>query len=125
MKITLPLPPSTNHLYANVRGIGRVKTVRYKQWIKAADGYLLAQKRDLTPIAGPVELTVFINPKTRGDTSNRIKAAEDYLVSRELTDDDIHTWKVSCERTQFVPEGECVVFVMPLGGQSNDPGISE
>jgi Holliday junction resolvase RusA-like endonuclease len=34
----------------------------------------------------------------RGDVSNRIKAAEDYLVSREITQDDKHNWEVTAKR---------------------------
>lgn len=111
MKITLPLPPSTNHLYANVPGVGRVKTMRYKQWIKAADKYYLAQLRNIKPVSGPISLAIRLPANTRGDTSNRIKAAEDYLVKRQITGDDKHTWKVSAERVASVAEGECEIEI--------------
>lgn len=114
--ITFPLPPSTNHLYANVPGKGRVKTIRYRQWIKAADKYYLAQLRNIKPVSGPISLLIRLPIATRGDTSNRIKAVEDYLVKRNITGDDKHTWKVSAERVEGVNDGECEVVITARRG---------
>lgn len=93
--IRLPVPPSVNALYRNVRGRGRVKTRLYRQWIKQADKHLMLQAWDI-PNGGKCELMIRL-PKIRGDVSNRIKAAEDYLVSRGITADDKHNRKVSVE----------------------------
>lgn len=96
MIVILPVPPSVNGLYANVPGVGRVKTVRYRQWLKLADSFLMAQK--IRKAEGCIELRIMLPQSTRGDVSNRIKAVEDYLVSRQITPDDKHNWKVSAER---------------------------
>lgn len=46
MELRLPhLPPSTNHLYLNVPGRGRVKTRAYEDWIFQAALMLNRQKR--------------------------------------------------------------------------------
>ena len=47
----------------------------------------------------------------RGDCSNRLKAAEDYLVSRDITADDKHNWKVSVERDPAIEKGFCEIQV--------------
>lgn len=101
MIIRLPVPPSVNALYANRkrgRGYGRVKTGGYRQWIADADKWLLAQWRGLEThsVSGPCAIAIRV-PKLRGDISNRIKAAEDFLVSRLITSDDSNNRKVSIE----------------------------
>ncbi len=42
-RFRIPRPPSTNALYANVPGKGRVKTKRYRDWITAAGWEMRAQ----------------------------------------------------------------------------------
>lgn len=43
--LIVPKPPSTNKLYANSkRGKGRIKTTRYKSWIRTAGQYVTAQR---------------------------------------------------------------------------------
>lgn len=101
ISIKLPLPPSTNNLYCNRRGgkgYGRIKTQAYRRWQLDADQWLLAQWRRLgrPQIAGGCEIRIRL-PKVRGDISNRIKAAEDFLVSRLITSDDKNNRKVSVE----------------------------
>lgn len=104
MIIRLPIPPSVNCLYRNVRGRGRVKTKAYKQWLTQADGHMVLQRMLIEPVRGPIALTIRVPAKMRGDISNRLKACEDYLVTREITPDDKHNWKVSIERS---PEVDC------------------
>lgn len=114
MIIRLPPPPSVNCLYRNVRGVGRVKTGRYKRWLVMADGYWLAQKRSLRPFVGPLALSIRVPAKGRADCSNLIKAIEDYLVTREITPDDKHNWKVSIERSPEVLDC-CEVEITEIG----------
>lgn len=113
MILTLPLPPSVNAAYANVRFVGRVKTKAYRQWLKAADGYFATQKRRIIPISGPCRVKIRLPTNMRGDISNRIKLAEDYLVSRNLTSDDANNVKIGAERAAHVPMGFCEIEVTP------------
>lgn len=88
-------PPSTNHLYANVAGKGRVKAKRYKEW-KNTVGWDLNQQ-NYTLIRGPVELDLTVRrPKkgVRADISNRIKAVEDLLVDHQVLKDDSQVMEV-------------------------------
>lgn len=61
----------------------------------------------------PGEVWVEIRtPKLRGDANNYIKAICDYLVSRELTEDDrLHT-KVSIEVDPWIVDGLCRISIM-------------
>ena len=109
MIVRLPLPPSTNGLYFNVPGRGRRKMSRYRAWLAEADNWLLTQKRNLRKVSGPCDIVIRIPANTCGDVSNRIKAAEDYLVSRELTDDDKHNRSVKVE---FGEELDCCEVII-------------
>jgi crossover junction endodeoxyribonuclease RusA len=86
--LNLPVAPSTNNLFLNVAGRGRVKSPKYRAWIEEA-GYVLNGYQH-TPIHGPVHVTICIPDKTRGDLDNRAKATLDLLVSRGLIEDDKH-----------------------------------
>ena len=106
--LKLPVPISVNAMYRNVAGIGRVKTGKYKAWVKLADQWLMTQKRGR--VSGPCELEIRIPASSRGDASNRIKICEDYLVSREITDDDRNNWRVSIWRDKSLTD-HCVVTI--------------
>ena len=96
--IRLPIPPSVNMAYGNNksgRGRGRYKTRSYREWTRLADGLLLMQM-PIAKTCGPYEVRIRL-PRTRGDIDNRCKPAMDYLVSRNLTDDDKHARRVTVE----------------------------
>lgn len=94
--LSLPIPPSVNAMFRNVRGRGRVKSKIYKDWLKQADLYLLTQK-PIPKILGPYKISISM-PPARGDLDNRQKALIDYLVSRGITDDDRYCRKATIER---------------------------
>ena len=84
----LPMPPSTNNLFATV-GKKRIRTVEYIQWAREA-GYVLNRQRPPL-VAGKVSLLIEVeNPKTahRQDVANREKAVVDLLVSRGVIQGD-------------------------------------
>jgi Holliday junction resolvase RusA-like endonuclease len=108
--LRLPVPPSTNNLYLNIRR-GRTKSKAYREWIEAADNCFLEQRRGLNgkPVAGPYTAQIKL-PRINGDVDNRTKAILDWLVRVELTTDDRHCRKVSAEiDTSLV--GYCEVTV--------------
>lgn len=86
MTLRLPLPPSVNAAYANIPGVGRIASKRLKDWKKEAGWQILIQKPQR--VYGPYKLEIMIPRSTRGDASNRIKAAEDLLVALRITPDD-------------------------------------
>lgn len=85
--ICLPLSPTTNHLFAG-RG-RRYRSQEYEAWITEA-GLELKRQRP-SPCHGRVSLSFEVEePKTarRQDISNRLKAAEDLLVSHRIIQGD-------------------------------------
>jgi Holliday junction resolvase RusA-like endonuclease len=83
----IPMPPSTNNLFKNVRGVGRVKTKTYDDFTMMAVTAIRRQK--VKPIAGYVViLFAFELASSQADVSNRIKAAEDAIVKAGVIDDD-------------------------------------
>ncbi len=99
----IPVPPSVNSLYANAQGKGRVKSNRYRIWLRAAENEMQAQQ--CRPFGSPAILTLNIPENTRGDLSNRFKAAEDLLVRCGVLEDDSKAF-VRGIRAQWVPKGE-------------------
>ncbi|MDE2019723.1 MAG: RusA family crossover junction endodeoxyribonuclease [Patescibacteria group bacterium] len=86
MTLRLPVPPSVNAAYANVPGVGRITSRRYKKWQTQAGWEILVQRP--MRVFGPYELMITLPLSTRGDVTNRIKAAEDILVKHHITPDD-------------------------------------
>lgn len=85
------VPPSTNGLYANVAGRGRIKTERYRTWLQAV-GWDMKRYHN-HKWTEPVYLTIAIG-KLRGnaDVSNRVKAVEDLLVAHGIIPGDSIKW---------------------------------
>ena len=111
--LRLPLPPSTNALFRNVRGIGRVKAVGYKRWLVAAGAYGIVQKPPggFPHFARDFEVVILIPAKTRGDVDNRAKAAIDLCTAWQIISDDRHAQAVTIRRVLDMPADECRVTV--------------
>jgi crossover junction endodeoxyribonuclease RusA len=111
--LRLPLPPSTNALYRNVRGIGRVKAVGYKRWLVAAGAYGIVQKPPggFPHFARDFEVVILIPAKTRGDVDNRAKAAIDLCTAWQIISDDRHAQAVTIRRVLDMPADECRLTV--------------
>lgn len=101
--IDLPVPPSTNDLFANKRekpkdvwgikpakrkkAFGRVKTERYNTWLNAA-GWDVKRQRP-KKIKGPVSIAMYVQePRVSRDIDNCAKAVLDLLVSLNVIEAD-------------------------------------
>jgi Holliday junction resolvase RusA-like endonuclease len=88
--IALPMPPTTNNLFATDRSSRRrFRTVEYKIWVQQAGLQLNRQRPPL--IAGKVSILLEVEePKTarRQDVCNREKACIDLLVSHGVLQGD-------------------------------------
>ena len=85
------VPPSTNGLFANVAGKGRIRSERYRSWANAA-GWDLKRQR-IAKFECPVYLTIAIGKLSQtSDVSNRVKAIEDLLVEHGIIPGDSIKW---------------------------------
>lgn len=102
--IVLPRVISTNNLFRNVAGKGRVDTGDYGRWKREASALLMAQ-RPLPKITAPVELTFYVGERGVGnmDASNTLKALEDALVFAGVLKDDSRKY-VRASRAVWVPQ---------------------
>lgn len=85
--INLPLPPSTNSLFAGKTR--RYRSLQYEAWLIEA-GWELARQRP-GKVTGRVSLYLEVGePKTKRatDISNRLKATEDLLVKHGVIEGD-------------------------------------
>jgi len=114
----LPMPPSVNMLYNNANGlirgrnnavrVGRVKTPRYRAWIRAA-GFEL--NRQSVPLISPpyrVEYGIGKPDNRKRDIGNLEKAISDLLVSQGVITEDSHIneiriyWSADAEPSQVL-----------------------
>lgn len=92
--LVLPAPPSVNMLYSNVANRGRVKTKKYRTWLREA-GLSIAQAKPVS-ILGKYRLHIrFERPDNRRrDLGNLLKAIEDILVEHGIVEDDSHAQEI-------------------------------
>lgn len=96
MKIILPYPVSVNSMYTNVRGVGRVKTKKYRSWINFARADLQHQMLKTAfrkrSFEGKVDICIrFKRPDKRTrDADNPVKCLFDLLKKNGvfIKDDD-------------------------------------
>lgn len=109
MKLRLPVPPSVNAMYRNVRGVGRVKTKVYKDWAAAA-GYLLKHQSLSCSILVPVSIHIKVPTNNRRDLDNHAKPIIDALDKAGIIDND----RCKCVREIHMgwhDETDCLVTV--------------
>lgn len=91
IRLTVPLPPSTNHLYACVTRGGkhrRIKTATTEQYHHDVGWAVLQSHTPLPALAGPLVVTVrlFFKDRRRHDVDN-IKVLLDSLAAAFAFDD--------------------------------------
>jgi Holliday junction resolvase RusA-like endonuclease len=107
--IQLPIPPSVNACWANVEGMGRVRSTAYRRWSKLAMQELQAQQAGR--IAGKFAVVITAGRvKRRCDIDNRIKAVLD-LLAGVVTEDDAMCECVSAGWSDDVKSGKINVQV--------------
>ncbi len=87
VSVEIPVPPSVNDMFRNVRGKGRVKTAAYADWLGHAGWVLRSQNP--SRIGGRVVLVLSVERMSKSaDIDNRVKAILDLLVTHGVIDDD-------------------------------------
>ncbi len=114
--LSLPMPPPLSALYTNVAGRGRVKTERYKIWLRAAGNEVLATPLgQRPPIKGKFSLTGMAGrpDKRLRDLDNLLKATCDLLQSHGLVENDCLAESITVSWSPTVEKRRIVVFVWP------------
>lgn len=87
VSFTMPTPPSANHLFRNVKGVGRVKTAQYDDFIRM--GVAAIRRQKVQPILGNVIVVLGVERMSdRADIDNRLKATLDAIVKAKTIEDD-------------------------------------
>ena len=88
-EITVPLPPTTNNLFINVPGRGRVKSPKYREWCEEVSSEF---ERLAVQTLFPVEVKITIcggkGFRSDSDIANREKGIIDAIVAAEKIPDD-------------------------------------
>lgn len=101
--VTLPIPPSTNHLFFT-KGRRRIKSAEYRAWTSE----VLPILRRLARVAPPVEIEVTVCGKVNAqrDLDNMLKPIGDALVESGVIENDnvrhVTAWNV---RARLSPIG--------------------
>lgn len=85
--LTLPLPPSTNNLYRNVHGKGRVLNKEGREYKQLARMLAMGARLPLLRCDVLLEMTVYFPNRRRRDLSNTLKIVEDALKGVAYADD--------------------------------------
>lgn len=104
-RLTLDIPPSANELFTSDHRL----TPKYRAWREAAGWQLQTQPR--AQFAGPFRIVLLLPENMRGDTDNRLKAAQDLLTRHRVIPDDRFARSSHSERSGEVKPGECVLIV--------------
>lgn len=96
LTLKVPIPPTTNHLYLNVKGKGRVKTKAYRVWQEQA-GWLNS-KAKWQPFTGLVAIEITVPTDRRRDLDNYLKALCDLLqymgiLKNDSQIEDLRIWR--------------------------------
>lgn len=117
ISVTLPLPPSANALFRNLKGRGRVKTEGYKAWIDDAAWHVKRAWQDCgkpeiseQPMRLDIELGL---TDRRRDATNCVKAIEDLLCACLPVPDDRWNDHIVIRRTPEA-DGMARVTLAPL-----------
>ena len=104
--VKLTIPPSVNACWANVEGVGRVRSTAYRRWSKLAVQELQAQRAGR--IAGKFAIVITAKrTKRKRDIDNIIKPLLD-LLAGVVTDDDSECERVSAGWTEEGDDGVTV-----------------
>lgn len=117
IEVKLPLPPSANHLFFNLKTGGRAKSQAYKDWLRIARAECLAAyDRAGKPLFDPkqkMRLHLRVGMGYRGDIANRCKPVEDALCAFLPVPDDRYNDIVLIER-DLDCEGFVIAVLHPI-----------
>lgn len=126
MTFDLPLPPTSNKLFADIIVKGRVRRIttrEYKAWRKDAENALGVQyaRYGAPTVLRPIAVTLRVNLSYIGDIMNREKAVTDLLCAVIDMPDDRYIERYVVERDRSV-EGATVSIESGYVGEARPIG---
>ena len=123
VSLALAMPPSTNSLWANAPGKGRVRTAEYRRWREDA-GWMIKAAR-LPKITGRVAISIRAGlPARRRDLDNLTKPLLDALTSFGVIEDDGLAHRITSEWSAGVESGRVNVEIRQFSGPETRQRIS-
>lgn len=116
LRARIPVPPTTNNLFFNLKNGGRARSTVYKAWLRAVGPTLRQAFTDAgAPAWGkqPMRLTIHVGINYRRDASNCIKPIEDALCAFLAVPDDRYNDEVIIRRDPSI-EGFAEVRLWPV-----------
>lgn len=113
MTITLPLPPTTNHIYgiSAIRGHAMMYITKDgKEWFKTAGEQLKKQWKKKTPIITPAEIWIVLKLVHDRDVDGSCKPILDLLQKNGVIKNDKLFYKMDVEKIKVKKGEEGVEF---------------
>lgn len=123
--IDMPLPPSGNALFVNLKGGGRAKSQVYKAWIEEARWHVMVAWRGAGKPEWPADCPMSIRIELglegrRRDAGNCNKAIEDLLVKNLPIPDDCWNDEILIQRRDDIPGiARVTVKALEQGGEEH------
>lgn len=111
---TITRPPSTNNLFSNVPGKGRVKTAKYKAWITAAGWEMKAEHSGILVPRFEGPCAVAIEGVKRIDVDNSCKPVLDLLQAMNVLANDKLVEELRVCRSGACGEGKVRVSIWEI-----------
>jgi crossover junction endodeoxyribonuclease RusA len=122
ISLSLPYPPTTNNLYRNTGGRGRVKTEHYKAWLNEAGWLVKAQRPAPLPGRYRLSLVATAPDARRRDVDNLLKPVSDLLKACGVIEEDSLAKSVFAEWSDEPPckPGALKVVIEAYAPQGGD-----
>lgn len=110
---TLPMPPSANNLFPQLRTGRRVQSTEYKSWVVVAGMALWTTLKGSDKLAGRLRAVYtlhFANASRKRDIANYEKAVTDLLVKHGIFADDSQLDDIHILRGPIDPTPRVTVY---------------
>lgn len=117
MKLTLPKPPSINHIYGFTSrgGFARSYITKIgKTWFEEAGYRLKEQLPQTEPITTNLTISIELHTARRQDVDNILKPILDLLQKQGLIENDSQVYKLTVEKFRCkIPDEKVILELTP------------